>query len=174
MPDNWKATAEFVGILAIVASLMFLALEVRQSRQIGSFEIAASQVEVQNQLRELLLAHAGTWTRGCAGEELSESERSKYAQIFRGYTVSLYWGWVASKDSIVEIDKKYGVNAYAANYHRYPGFASMSDDQVEWFKNVGVESQESVRQFGEAIGRRIVELREIEPNPDFPLAFCGI
>ena len=61
MPDNWKVTAEFVGILAIVASLMFLALEVRQSRQIGSFEIAASQVEVQNQLRELLLAHAGTW-----------------------------------------------------------------------------------------------------------------
>ena len=175
MPDNWKVTAEFVGILAIVASLMFLALEVRQSRQIGSSELAAREVETQNQLRELLLAHAGTWTRGCAGEELSELERSQYAQIFRGYTVGLFWGWVASKDSIVDFDKKYGVNAYAANYHRYPGFASMSDDQVDWFKNVqGVESHESVREFGEAIGRRIVELREIEPNPDFSPAFCGL
>ena len=174
MPDNWKVTAEFVGILAIVASLMFLALEVRQSRQIGSSEIAASNVETQNQWREMLLDHAEVWSRGCAGQELSESEKTKYAQLFRGYVVALYWGWVASKDSIVEIDKTYGVNAFAANYHRYPGFASMSNYQVEWFKNVEVESQESVREFGEAIGRRIVEMREIEPNPDFSPAFCGL
>ena len=174
MPDNWKATAEFVGILAIVASLVFLAFEVRQSRQIGSDQISASIVETQNQLREMLLDHADVWSRGCAGQELSDSEKTKYAQLFRGYVVGLYWGWVASKDSIVEIDQMFGVNAYAANYHRYPGFASMGNDQIEYFKNVDVESPENVREFGEAIGRRIVELREIEPNPDFDPAFCGL
>ena len=35
MPNSWKDVAELVGIIAIVASLIFVGLELRQSQQIA-------------------------------------------------------------------------------------------------------------------------------------------
>ena len=34
-PTNWKTTAEFVGVLAIVLSLVFVGLQLRQSQEIA-------------------------------------------------------------------------------------------------------------------------------------------
>ena len=41
-PANWKDIAELIGIGAIVASLVFVAIEVRQSNQIGRLEAMQS------------------------------------------------------------------------------------------------------------------------------------
>ena len=174
MPGKWKEAVELIGMLAIVVSLVFLALEVRQSRQVGVSDFAANSIDVNNQIRELLLANTDIWTRGCSGEELSTPERAAYAQMFRAYVLNLYWGWSVGGDTLVEIDKYSSVNKYAANYHRYRGFASMSDDQQDWLKNTRVNTPEHAAEFSKAIGERIMELRSIEPNPDFDPALCGL
>ena len=44
--SNWKDTAEVVGIAAIVASLVFVGLEMRQSREIALAEIYQARTDV--------------------------------------------------------------------------------------------------------------------------------
>ena len=174
MTRDWKTIAESLGILAVVVSLIFLALEVRQNSQIGRAEIANTTIQTYSQIREPLLAQSDVWVRGCMGEELSDAERATFAHIFRVHTLYLYWFWVTSEDSILEFDRTHSVYAYAANYHRFPGFAAMSDSQAEWFKNIDSNSPENVNDFVNAVSERIVFLREIEPNPQFDPAFCAI
>ena len=52
--SNWKAVAEFVGIAAIVASLIFVGLQLKQSQEIA---IAAQYQERANTAIEYYLAH---------------------------------------------------------------------------------------------------------------------
>ena len=174
MSDKWRETIELVGILGIVASLIFLALEIRQSRQVGQAEVVAVTIDASNQVRDMIVANSDIWARGCSGEELSASERAVYAQILRAYVINLYWTWAVGGDSIVEINREGASNAYAVNFHRYPGFAAMADAQREWFEKVEVNRVEHSVAFGKAITERLVELREIEPDPDFDPALCGL
>ena len=72
---DWKDIAELIGISAIVASLIFVGLELRQSRDIargeGALANAANSIEVSNALS----AHVQVWIKGRAGGELDEAER---------------------------------------------------------------------------------------------------
>jgi hypothetical protein len=76
---HWKDIAELVGITAIVASLVFVGLQMMQARDIaisdGNLANAANKVERNN----AILEHPDVWARGSAGEELNEAD----AVIFR-------------------------------------------------------------------------------------------
>lgn len=63
-----------MGLAAIVASLVFVGLELRQSQNIGLAEgysaIFAARLEASNSIKE----HVDLWTKGTAGEELRNSD----------------------------------------------------------------------------------------------------
>ena len=71
---EWNEIAELVGIAAIVGSLIFVGLQMKQAQEIGNAERRLSQVangiELQNSINE----YADIWVRGNAGEDLDESE----------------------------------------------------------------------------------------------------
>jgi hypothetical protein len=71
---NWKDTAELIGIAAIVASLVFVGIQMKQSQDIaigdGFISVMFANIEINDQLNE----HADIWIRGSAGEELTETE----------------------------------------------------------------------------------------------------
>ena len=71
---SWKVAAEFVGIAAIVASLIFVGLQLKQSREIAIAEtymsILSSEIEVRNAVSE----HANLWKKANSGAKLDESE----------------------------------------------------------------------------------------------------
>lgn len=71
---TWREIAEVIGITAIVASLVFVGLEMRQSRDIaigeGNLANAAVQIERNNAISE----YSDIWSRGNAGEPLSSNE----------------------------------------------------------------------------------------------------
>jgi hypothetical protein len=72
---NWKNFAELVGITAIIASLVFVGLQLRQAQEIAKTELGmsllASEVQIRNEMNE----RADIWNRGIAGEELSVDDR---------------------------------------------------------------------------------------------------
>ena len=89
MPSNtfhWKDIAELIGISAIVASLIFVGLQMRQAQDIaisdGNLANAANKIEANN----LLAANPGIWAKGAAGEGLDESE----AVVFRSMVKNVY------------------------------------------------------------------------------------
>jgi len=71
---GWKGIAEALGIAAIVASLIFVGLQMRQSQEIAIAEtymsILSSEIEVRNAVSE----HADLWKKANSGAELDEVE----------------------------------------------------------------------------------------------------
>jgi len=71
---EWKGIAEAIGIAAIVASLIFVGLQLRQSQEIAIAEtymsILSSEIEVRNAVSE----NADLWRKANSGAELDETE----------------------------------------------------------------------------------------------------
>jgi hypothetical protein len=71
---NWKVIVETVGIAAIVASLIFVGLQMRQSQEIAIAEtflsILTSEIEIYNATNE----HAELWAKVSSDGELTDAE----------------------------------------------------------------------------------------------------
>ena len=86
MPASWKDIAEFVGISAIVASLIFVGLQMRQSQDIaisdGNLANAANRIE----RNAFIAANPEIWHNGNAGKELSDID----AVVFTSMVQSMH------------------------------------------------------------------------------------
>ena len=83
---SWKDVAELVGITAIVASLIFVGVQVQLDREIavaeGNLANAANSIEGNN----AFLEHSAVWVRGNSGERLDEDD----AVVFRYLVQNVY------------------------------------------------------------------------------------
>jgi hypothetical protein len=87
---DWKAFAELVGIAAIVVSLVFVALQLRQSQDIAIAETRTARQAALVELNNAIAEHAETWAKGNSGEELSRSENVVYERLIVS-THFQYW-----------------------------------------------------------------------------------
>ena len=90
-------------------------------------------------------------------------------QFLLGYQLALN-----DQDGILDVDANTITNAFAANIHRYPGFASIGADWRNWTKEGLSEIHEDVRTFRTVIGARIAELRVVDPDPMYDVKWCGM
>lgn len=80
---GWKDGVELVGIAAIVASLVFVGLEMRQTRGIAMSERAGSMLSSDIEARRPIYEFPDIWARGNAGAELNRSEAVVYRALIR-------------------------------------------------------------------------------------------
>ena len=71
---SWKSLAELIGMAAIVGSLIFVGLQIRQEQVIALSELNLSLLASQIELNNSISDNADIWVRGNAGEELSQAE----------------------------------------------------------------------------------------------------
>jgi len=81
MSTEWKSYAELVGLTAVVASLVFVGLELQQSHAIAEAEMHANDLGNTLDVRNAKIANAEIWIKGNAGEELTTVEEVIYAQL---------------------------------------------------------------------------------------------
>ena len=72
---DWKSVAEFVGIAAIVASLIFVGLQLRQDRQLALAENAADFDDTMIEYASVIRENREVWLRGLEGAELSPQDQ---------------------------------------------------------------------------------------------------
>ena len=76
-----KEIAELIGVAAIVASLIFVGMQMRQAQDIAMAEgyssVFATRIEVNNNIKE----HVDIWKKGVAAEELQEEESAVFALL---------------------------------------------------------------------------------------------
>ena len=87
---GWKDVVEFVGIVAIVASLIFVGLEMRQAQKIALSERAVNMLLADIEARRPIYEFPDIWARGNAGEELNRSEAVIYSALIRDINVYAY------------------------------------------------------------------------------------
>ena len=72
---NWKDIAELVGIAAIVASLMFVGLEMRQSHQLAMAEQQGAQIPQAHLVHQLLIQNSAIVMKLNDGRPLTDEEQ---------------------------------------------------------------------------------------------------
>ncbi len=80
---NWKDAAETVGMAAIVASLIFVGLQMRQTRDIALTESDWNRMLSEIETRRPIYEFPDIWAKGNAGEELNPSEAVIYRTLIR-------------------------------------------------------------------------------------------
>ena len=79
--SNWKDIAELVGIAAIVASLIFVGLQLRQDRQFALAENAADFDDTMIDYASVIRENRDIWIRGLEGTELSTEDQVVFESV---------------------------------------------------------------------------------------------
>ena len=82
-PRDWKSYAELVGIAALIASLVFVGLEIRQGYSIAEAEMNATVLANRLEESGLIIDNADIWLRGNSSEELTRLEKTIYEELVR-------------------------------------------------------------------------------------------
>lgn len=118
---RWHDIAELIGIGAIVASLLFVGLQLRQAQRIALSERNASELANAIQESSALMAYADTWVRGNAGEALTPVEQVVFRRLVRNVNDLAYFNVqqqrLLGRDDVAELD----IAAYAGFLHENPG-----------------------------------------------------
>lgn len=117
---NWKDFAEFIGICAVAASLIFVGLQIRQDREIAIAEIFADHDDTQIGWAELIADNSETWVSGLGGDELSDQDRATFNALASAY-FSKEWDRYMRSLLISGVPSQGIVANFAHTIHAYPG-----------------------------------------------------
>ena len=82
---NWKDSAELVGIAAIVASLIFVGIQLRQEQRIAQVELNQNSTAINSDIQIAISNIADTWAKSNAGDVLTDSETLAIERIIMAH-----------------------------------------------------------------------------------------
>ena len=171
-PHEWL---QIIGIAAVVASLIFVGLQIKQSDDIAFAEVVESSAARGTEQRAVIAAHADTWQKACLGEQLSAAEKSIAGSIYFNYLQNNFNSWIRYQETgFGSAGSGFLIDSFAANIHRYPGFKQMALSFSEWGELGARFDGRLVEEYTAAIRQRIGELEQLEPNPTSDTMWCGI
>ena len=115
---NWKGIAELVGIGAIVGTLIFVGLQVRQDQQIAIATTFSTSIEAISNLATLIETNSETWKKGLDGEELSAVDEIEFLAMVatvEAYQLNRYIRF--DRLEIGDAERSYRIYAYAIYLH---------------------------------------------------------
>jgi hypothetical protein len=176
---NWKDIAELAGIAAIVLSLLFVGLQLKQGQQLAVEDRVNYTNERQNAIRGLIVANADIWQKACMGEPLEPASRIIAAKIFDAWTDHMNGEIVLRNDGIrqsTDAQQKI-VEEYAAQFWVFPGLLELAESRGQW-DNGAVETHDSSARsllgpIFDRIEDRVEYLKSTGVSPSIDTAWCG-
>ena len=170
--EPWKNAVEFLGVISIVASLIFVGLEIRQSTKAAIDASLSSDSSIVIDTESLVLAHPDIWKRGCLSELTDATEQLIFSRIHHAYVFNYYLRWLRSTEGIESASGPLSVDNVAMNVYRYPGF------RAEWDAH-GVSRQHihdsvPLQIFRRLVDERVKEYPTFEPAPLTDSSRCGL
>jgi hypothetical protein len=87
---NWRELVELLGMTAIVASLVFVGMELRQSRAISISEGNLANAEIQIERNNAINEHVNIWIRGNSSETLTEDEAVIFENLVKNAAIHAF------------------------------------------------------------------------------------
>ena len=115
---NWKGIVELIGIAAIVGSLIFVGLQVRQDQQIAIAATFSTAIEATSNLATLIENNSETWKTGLDGGELSAADEIEFLAMVatvEAYQLNMYIRF--DRLQIGDAERSYRTYAYAIYLH---------------------------------------------------------
>ena len=117
--DRLREVAELVGITAIVVSLVFVGLELQQSRELAISESYHDRIDSYSEFMSFRAQHPSIWIKGNSGDDLNAADSVIYDALLKSYFNRVFWG-VRSQRRL-GFDADVGAHDFAAFLHRNPG-----------------------------------------------------
>ena len=163
---NWKAIAESIGILAIVASLVFVGLQLQQERIVASSQVNMATLETIVAIDTAMAEHADVWVKARNMQDLSEAEiqivdRLVHMAMNKAFFEALAIVKIRSGGSAIDFEKAPGpVMAFAVMLHENPGarkiWAESADKFEEAYEKIGYSGTSS---FNEVVRDYLLQLQ---------------
>jgi hypothetical protein len=80
-PVRWHDIAELIGIAALVASLTFVGLQMRQAHTFAMTQRWATELSNTIEESNIIVEHADVWIKGNAGEALTAVEEVVFSRL---------------------------------------------------------------------------------------------
>ena len=165
---------QLVGMAAVVASLVFVGLQIKQSDEIAMVELLDNSAMRNLELSTLRANHADIWQKACAGDELSPSEKVVASSIYFSFVSNNWNAWARARATGYGLaESKYFTDRVAVNIHRYPGLKKIALSYRDWRTNTSELDTEYMPIFQEAIQNRLAELEQMDTNPEYDVMWCG-
>jgi hypothetical protein len=135
---NIRDWLEGIGIIAVVASLIFVGLQVRQERKIAIVETFSNRTEFTLELANLISANREVWTAGLAGKELSPEDFAVFGAIAQ--SVESYYMYRFARDyQIGTGSPDVDAQKFAYVLYLYPGLREIwvaKDERIKARKKI--------------------------------------
>ena len=134
---NWKHAVELVGIGAIVASLIFVGLQIRQEQDIAVAQLLMEATARGVELSQLMSENREAWEKGLRGEELSDLDYATFASIADAYENHVLLMVVRTTLFDTRIPAAFALRAHAIRLYAYPGLRAVFHQRCSFSKLVG-------------------------------------
>jgi hypothetical protein len=162
---DWKDIAELVGIAAIVASLVFVGLQMRQEQTIAITETRSTVTHKIGEITTVIESNPGVWIRGLDGEDLTAEERVVFysmAELVESYFFDMFLRFRNLDIGSVEPLAR----DFAFAVYTYPGLkqAYLSEFESDQIRNQAYGDDESrVDDFRNLVMQYLEDLEEAGP-----------
>jgi len=139
--NNWRGLAELIGVAAIVASLFFVGLQLKQSQDVAlsQMDVAIGAIDVE--ITATIGDYADIWIRGNAGAALDDAEQAYYDRVIQNvrgrYLTSYRRNMRFGRENVA----RGNVRAMAIFLHTNPGalrsYVSRQDFMQHYLRKLG-------------------------------------
>jgi len=116
---SFRDLAEIAGFVAVIASLIFVGLELRQSQQVAQTDAGATRATWFFDNRAAINQYADIWLKGNSGAELSDNEALIYSNLIRNFHTNNGFTWRRERALGIE-GSDYAADELAWFLHKYP------------------------------------------------------
>ena len=123
---DWKAIAESIGTFAIVASLIFVGLQIQQEQRVASAQVNIATLEAIVAIDTAMSAHADVWVKARDMQDLSEAEIQIVERLIHMAKSKAFFEALASLrtrgGNAMDFAKSHGpIRAFSVFLHENPG-----------------------------------------------------
>lgn len=166
---QWKDVVDLVGVAAIVASLIFVGLQLKQERKLGRADITSARTESAVALTQLVTENRELWINGLDGEELSTVEEMTFFAIAETIETYLFEEWSNLSQVGDGVFADAVLKDYAYQIYTYPGLRRIWEEDGERLRTQ--ESMNSGNAFRTAVDKELADLRSrgyaVPENPNY-------
>ena len=127
---SWKDVTELVAIIAILVSLVFVGLQLRQAELISRSEIRFAILDTQIEINNAINAHPDVWAKGNAGENLQPTEAIVFSQQINN--VNDYFYSTVRYSDLMDLEwRDSDLSQFAAFLYENPGARKVWRDREE-------------------------------------------
>ena len=140
--EKRKQLIDVIGLVGLIASLVFVGIQLRQTSKIAYSELDASMLAMRVETNNAINENAEIWVRGCKGDSLSPTEKVVFTNL------------VANRNNLWFIEYRHAgelgrpeiadgiLHDWAAFLYRNPGARAAWDQRekvLDYYRNILID-----------------------------------